>query len=97
MTIPGTAGDGGCYVYLIRDGDGALYAGHTTEAAPEMIERNARGAAAPTDGHRPMTLLACRRFTYRAAALRVVAYVRRLSHETQLAVAGCWRERDAAG
>ena len=77
---------GGWHVYLLRCGDGSLYAGATSDLA-RRLDAHARGKGARyTRSRLPVALVFCERAADRSAALRREAAVKRLTRAEKLAL-----------
>ncbi len=76
------------HVYLLRCGDGTLYAGITTDLGRRVREHAGGTGAKYTRARLPVRLVWSARVRDRGAALRREAAVRRLTREEKLALAG---------
>lgn len=88
----------GWHVYLLRCGDGSLYAGATNDLA-RRVEVHARGKGSRyTRARLPVVLVHAERAADRSAALRREAAVKRLPRAEKLAlVARSTRRRGPRG
>jgi putative endonuclease len=87
----------GWQVYLLRCGDGSLYAGATNDL-PARLGRHAAGKGARyTRSRLPVALVFAVRVGDRSAALRREAAVKKLSRAEKLGLAERWRKRRGAG
>jgi putative endonuclease len=87
----------GWQVYLLRCGDGTLYAGATNDLAAR-VERHGTGQGARyTRSRLPVELVFAVRVRDRSAALRREAAVKKLSRAEKLALVDRWRREGAAG
>jgi predicted GIY-YIG superfamily endonuclease len=74
------------YVYLLRCGDGTLYAGATTDVDARLAaHRNGAGARYPR-GRGPLALVHCEAQPDRSAALRREHQLKRLRRAAKLAL-----------
>ena len=74
------------YVYLLRCGDGTLYAGITNDVAARLdAHREGRGARY-TRGRGPLDLVHCEKVRTRSAALRREHALKRLKRKAKLAL-----------
>jgi len=74
------------HVYLLRCGDGTLYAGVTNDLAGRLAAHRAGKGAKYTRGRGPLALAWKRRVKDRSAALRLEARVKRMSRSGKLAL-----------
>ncbi len=73
-------------VYLLRCGDGSLYAGITTDLQRRLREHNAGQGAAYTRSRLPVTLVYDEPMPDRSSALKREAALRRLDRRQKLAL-----------
>ena len=81
------------HVYLLRCGDGTLYAGVTTDLARRVREHAAGSGAKYTRARLPVSLVWSARATSRGDALSREAAVRRLTRAEKLALVGLKKRR----
>jgi len=87
----------GWQVYLLRCGDGTLYAGATNDLAAR-VERHAAGKGARyTRSRLPVELVYAVRARNRGAALRREAAVKKLDRAEKLVLVDRWRRGGASG
>ena len=72
------------YVYLLRCGDGTLYAGATTDVDARLTAHRAGKGARYTRGRGPLSLVHCEAQPDRAAALRREHELKRLRRAAKL-------------
>jgi putative endonuclease len=82
----GGAARGGWRVYLLRCGDGSLYAGATNDLARRLALHAAGKGARYTRSHLPVALAYEERVRGRGAALRREAALKRLPRAAKLAL-----------
>ena len=75
------------YVYLVRCGDGSLYAGWTTDLARRMAAHNAGRGAKYTRSRLPVHPVYWECFSSKSEALKREAALKRLSHAEKEALA----------
>lgn len=73
-------------VYLLRCGDGTLYAGATNDLPRRVAAHQAGRGAAYTRSRRPVRVVYTERVPTRSAALRREAALKRLSRTAKLAL-----------
>jgi putative endonuclease len=73
-------------VYLLRCGDGTLYAGATNDLPRRVAAHQAGRGAAYTRSRRPVRVVYTERVATRGAALRREAALKRLSRSAKLAL-----------
>lgn len=76
----------GFYVYLMRCGDGSLYAGYTTDLKRREAAHNAGLGAKYTRSRRPVALVWWEECPDKGAALRREAALKRLTRREKLAL-----------
>jgi putative endonuclease len=76
----------GWHVYLLRCGDGSLYAGATNDLARRLEAHGRGGGARYTRSRLPVALVFAERARDRGAALRREAALKRLSRAEKLAL-----------
>jgi predicted GIY-YIG superfamily endonuclease len=81
------------YVYLLRCGDGSLYAGATTDVESRLTAHRAGRGARYTRGRGPLSLVLCEPHLDRSAALRRECELKRLRRRDKLALLGRVRRR----
>ena len=74
------------YVYLLRCGDGTLYAGATTDVESRLAAHRAGTGARYTRGRGPLSLVLCEPHLDRSAALRRECELKRLRRAGKLAL-----------
>jgi len=74
------------YVYLLRCGDGTLYAGSTTDVHSRLAAHRAGRGARYTRGRGPLSLLLCEPHPDRSAALRRECELKRLRRRDKLSL-----------
>jgi putative endonuclease len=74
------------YVYLLRCGDGSLYAGATTDVTARLAAHREGKGARYTRGRGPLLLVLCERHRDRSAALRREHELKRLRRAEKLAL-----------
>jgi predicted GIY-YIG superfamily endonuclease len=74
------------YVYLLRCGDGSLYAGSTTDVDSRLAAHRAGRGARYTRGRGPLSLVLCEPHRDRSAALRRECELKRLRRAEKLAL-----------
>jgi predicted GIY-YIG superfamily endonuclease len=74
------------YVYLLRCGDGTLYAGATTDVESRLAAHGKGKGARYTRGRGPLALVHCERHQDRSAALRRERELKRLRRADKLAL-----------
>lgn len=74
------------YVYLLRCGDGTLYAGFTNDLARRLAAHNAGKGAKYTRGRRPVELVYWESFSNKSSALRREYAIKRLPRGQKLAL-----------
>ncbi|HEX9572743.1 MAG TPA: GIY-YIG nuclease family protein [Myxococcales bacterium] len=74
------------YVYLLRCGDGSLYAGATTDVESRLAAHSKGKGARYTRGRGPLSLVFCEPHLDRAAALRRERELKRLRRADKLAL-----------
>ena len=74
------------YVYLLRCGDGTLYAGFTNDLARRLGAHNAGRGAKYTRGRRPVELVYWESFSNKSSALRREYAIKRLPRGQKLAL-----------
>ena len=72
------------YVYLLRCGDGSLYAGATNDVESRLAAHQAGKGARYTRGRGPLSLVLCEPHEDRAAALRRECELKRLRRREKL-------------
>jgi len=72
------------YVYLLRCGDGSLYAGATNDVESRLAAHRAGKGARYTRGRGPLSLVLCEPQEDRAAALRREWELKRLRRREKL-------------
>jgi putative endonuclease len=77
---------GGWRVYLLRCGDGSLYAGATNDLARRLARHAAGKGGRYTRSHLPVRLVYEERIRGRGAALRREAALKRLTRAAKLAL-----------
>ncbi|MHB1847090.1 MAG: GIY-YIG nuclease family protein [Deltaproteobacteria bacterium] len=82
----GQRSPGGWVVYLLRCGDGSLYAGITNDLERRLAAHNAGRGAAYTRSHGPVRVVYSERAADRSEASRREAELKRLSREEKLAL-----------
>ena len=87
----------GWHVYLLRCGDGTLYAGATNDLAGRLARHAAGKGARYTRSRLPVELAWSSRARDRGGALRREAALKRLSRAEKLALVDRWRPGDAPG
>jgi putative endonuclease len=87
----------GWHVYLLRCGDGTLYAGATNDLTARVGRHAAGQGARYTRSRLPVELVFAVRVRNRSAALRREAAVKVLTRAEKLELVVRWRERGAAG
>jgi putative endonuclease len=87
----------GWHVYLLRCGDGTLYAGATNDLPARLVRHAAGKGARYTRSRLPVELAWSVRVRDRGSALRREAAVKRLSRSEKLALVERWRQGRAAG
>jgi len=83
----------GWYVYLLRCGDGTLYAGATTDVESRLAAHRAGKGARYTRGRGPLDLVHCERHQDRSAALRREHELKALRRVEKLALFRAGRRR----
>ena len=74
------------YVYVLRCGDGTLYAGVTTDVEARLaVHRSGKGARY-TRGRGPLAVVHCESHPDRAAALRRESEIKRMRRAAKLAL-----------
>jgi predicted GIY-YIG superfamily endonuclease len=76
------------YVYLLRCGDGTLYAGATADLEARLVAHRAGKGARYTRGRGPLALVHREELPDRSAALRREAELKRLPRTEKLRLAG---------
>ena len=76
---------GSHYVYVLRCGDGSLYAGYTTDPQRRLAQHQAGKAAKYTRSRRPVELVITWRYSERSLALRAERVFKRLGRDDKLA------------
>jgi putative endonuclease len=84
VTRPSTRG--GWCVYLLRCGDGSLYAGATNDLTARLARHSAGKGGRYTRSHLPVRLVFVERIRGRGAALRREAALKRLTRAAKLAL-----------
>ena len=84
------------YVYLLRCGDGTLYAGATTDVESRLAAHRAGKGARYTRGRGPLELVHCEPHRDRSAALRRECELKALRRVEKLALLGDKRPRALA-
>lgn len=74
------------YVYLMRCGDGSLYAGYTTDLKRREQAHNTGRGAKYTRSRRPVTLVWWEECPDKGSALRREAAVKKLTRQEKLAL-----------
>jgi putative endonuclease len=87
----------GWHVYLLRCGDGTLYAGATNDLSARLVRHAAGKGARYTRSRLPVELAWSVRVRDRGSALRREAAVKKLSRAEKLALVDRWRPGRAAG
>ena len=72
------------YVYLLRCGDGTLYAGFTNDLARRLAAHNAGRGAKYTRGRRPVELVYWESFSNKSSALRREYAIKQLPRRQKL-------------
>jgi putative endonuclease len=72
------------YVYVLRCGDGTLYAGATTDVEVRLAAHRAGKGARYTRGRGPLALILCEPHVNRSAALRRECELKRLRRAEKL-------------
>jgi predicted GIY-YIG superfamily endonuclease len=76
------------YVYVLRCGDGTLYAGIARDVAARLAAHASGRGARYTRGRGPLEVLATRACTSQGSALRLELAVKRLPRAEKLALVG---------
>jgi predicted GIY-YIG superfamily endonuclease len=84
------------YVYLLRCGDGSLYAGATTDPESRLAMHRAGKGARYTRGRGPLSLVFCEPHADRSAALRRERELKRFRRAEKLALLRAARPRRVA-
>jgi len=74
------------YVYLLRCGDGTLYAGATTDVESRLAAHREGRGARYTRGRAPLSLVLCEPQMDRSSALRRECALKRLRRRDKLAL-----------
>ena len=73
-----------CYLYVLRCGDGSLYAGVTNDLARRLAEHRSGRGGRYTRAHLPVMPVAVWRFPDRAVAMRAEIHFKRLRRHKKL-------------
>jgi pyrroline-5-carboxylate reductase len=74
------------YVYVLRCGDGTLYAGATTDVEARIAAHRGGKGARYTRGRGPLALVHCESHPDRAAALRREHQIKRMRRNAKLSL-----------
>ena len=74
------------YVYLLRCGDGTLYAGFTNDLARRLAAHNAGKGAKYTRGRRPVELVYWESFSNKSSALKREYAIKQCTRKEKLAL-----------
>ena len=74
------------YVYLLRCGDGTLYAGYTNDLQRRLAVHNAGKGAKYTRGRRPVELVYWESFSNKSSALKREYAIKQCTRKEKLAL-----------
>lgn len=86
----------GCYVYILRCGDGSLYTGSTTDVSRRLTAHQKGNGAKYTRSRLPVELAYQEAVENWSAALRREAAIKRMTRSEKLSLIAAWRREDGA-